>query len=202
MKRDFVAWLRRRLPIAIERIERVRIRQLQAMLGRCGENVVLGAGIDIFGPEHVFIGSDVNIGKGAWLTAVENAPVTIGNHVMFGPDCALICGNHNVRELGRFMCGVTEKRADDDQPIVIEDDVWLGFRTTILKGVTIGRGAITGAGSVVTKNVPPYAIVAGNPSHVLRFRWTNEQIVQHEKQLYPPELRLSHQQLEQMKRNV
>jgi acetyltransferase-like isoleucine patch superfamily enzyme len=48
-------------------------------------------------------------------------------------------------------------------PIVIEDDVWIGFNATVLKGVTIGRGAIIGASTVVTKDVPPYAIVVGNP---------------------------------------
>jgi maltose O-acetyltransferase len=52
-------------------------------------------------------------------------------------------------------------------PIVIEDDVWVGFNSTILKGVTIGRGAVIGAATVVTKDVEPYAIVVGNPARVI-----------------------------------
>ena len=51
--------------------------------------------------------------------------------------------------------------------IVIEDDVWLGFNATILKGVKIGRGAIIGAGTIVTSDIPPYAIVAGTPARVI-----------------------------------
>jgi len=51
---------------------------------------------------------------------------------------------------------------------VIEDDVWIGFKATILKGVTIGRGSVIAAGSVVTKDVPPYTLVAGNPAQIIR----------------------------------
>ena len=58
--------------------------------------------------------------------------------------------------------------------IIIEDDVWIGFRSTILSGVTIGQGAIVGAGSVVTKSVPPYAIVGGVPAKVISYRFETE----------------------------
>lgn len=53
-------------------------------------------------------------------------------------------------------------------PVIIEDDVWIGFKATILKGVTIGRGAIVAAGSVITKDVPPLTLVAGNPARIIR----------------------------------
>ena len=56
----------------------------------------------------------------------------------------------------------------ESKPVVIEDDAWIGFKSSILKGVTIGRGAIVAAGSVVTKDVPPYVIVAGSPAIVVR----------------------------------
>jgi acetyltransferase-like isoleucine patch superfamily enzyme len=56
----------------------------------------------------------------------------------------------------------------NEEPVVIEDDVWIGCNSVVLKGVTIGRGAVVGAGSVVTKNVPPYVVVAGNPARVVR----------------------------------
>lgn len=61
-------------------------------------------------------------------------------------------------------------------PIVIGDDVWIGFRTVIRSGVTIGSGAILGAGAVVAKNVPPYAIVVGNPAVVIGYRFSEENI--------------------------
>ena len=59
--------------------------------------------------------------------------------------------------------------------------MWVGCNAVILKGVRVGRGAVVGAGAVVTKDVPPYAIVGGNPGKVIRFRFTEEQIQEHER---------------------
>ena len=56
----------------------------------------------------------------------------------------------------------------ESRPVVIEDDVWIGFKSSILKGVTIGRGAVVAAGSMVTKDIPPYTLVAGNPAVVIK----------------------------------
>jgi acetyltransferase-like isoleucine patch superfamily enzyme len=56
----------------------------------------------------------------------------------------------------------------DRKPIVIEDNVWIGERSTILKGVTIGRGSVVGCNSVVTHDVPPYCVVAGNPARIVK----------------------------------
>ena len=67
-----------------------------------------------------------------------------------------------------------------DKDIVVEDDVWIGTRAIILKGVTIHKGAIVGAGAVVTKDVPPYSIVAGNPAKIVKMRFTDEEIKKHE----------------------
>ncbi|WP_318012409.1 CatB-related O-acetyltransferase [Mesorhizobium sp. BR1-1-4] len=61
-------------------------------------------------------------------------------------------------------------------PTVIGNDVWIGLRAVIMPGIKIGDGAIVGAGSIVTKDVPPYAIVAGNPARLLRYRFTDDQI--------------------------
>lgn len=58
--------------------------------------------------------------------------------------------------------------------VIIGNDVWIGFRTTILSGVTIGDGAAIGACSIVTRDVPPYAIVVGNPAHIIRYRFDEE----------------------------
>lgn len=74
-----------------------------------------------------------------------------------------------------------EKRIEDDPGVVIEDDVWVGTRAIILAGVTIGRGAVVAAGAVVTKSVPPYAIVGGNPARILRMRWSEADIIEHER---------------------
>jgi acetyltransferase-like isoleucine patch superfamily enzyme len=53
------------------------------------------------------------------------------------------------------------------KPVIVDDDVWLGYNVTVLPGVTIGKGSVIGAGSVVTKNIPPYSIAVGNPCKVI-----------------------------------
>jgi acetyltransferase-like isoleucine patch superfamily enzyme len=62
--------------------------------------------------------------------------------------------------------------------IIIQNDVWIGAKSTIMSGVKISNGSVVGAGSVVTKDVPPYAIVAGNPAKVVKYRFTEEQMVE------------------------
>lgn len=93
--------------------------------------------------------------------------------------------------IGRFLDSVTaeEKRRNDinhryDQDIVIEEDVWCGANVVILKGVTIGRGSIIAAGSVVTKDIPRYCIAGGIPAKLLKKRMTDEEISVHEFTLY------------------
>lgn len=144
---------------------------------------------------NIHLGDDVIIGRGATLMAAESR-IRIGNKVMFGPEVMLIAGNHNTGVCGQAMFDVKEKRPEDDQDIVIEDDVWVGARAIILKGVIIRRGAIIAAGAVVTREVPPYAVVAGNPAKVVRFRWTPDEILAHERALYAATERLTRESLQ------
>ncbi len=74
--------------------------------------------------------------------------------------------------------------------MVIEEDVWIAANVTLLKGVTVGRGAIVGASSVCLNSIPPYAIVLGNPAKVIGFKFTPEETIAHEKVLYPENERL------------
>src|SRR5450759_1198410 len=122
--------------------------------------------------ETISVADDVNLGVRPTLVATRSR-VRIGSHVMFGPEVTVWGGNHRFDLVGRFMTTVTarEKRPEDDQDVVIEDDVWVGTRATILHGITIHRGAVIAASAVVTKDVPPYAIVAGVPARVIAFRW-------------------------------
>ena len=147
--------------------------------------------------ENIYVGNDVFLGIRPCLSA-HNSRIIIGNKVMFGPGVSIFGGNHTTTFIRRFMFDVleSEKLPEDDLDVVIEDDVWVGANAIILHGVTIGRGSIIGAGAVVTKSVVPYAIVAGNPARLIKFRWSGDEILFHELGLYQNEQRLAREDLE------
>lgn len=106
--------------------------------------------------------------------------VSVGRYVMFGPDVSIVGGDHRFEEAGTPM--IFSGRPEQPSTI-IEDDVWLGARSTIMAGVTIGRGSIVAACAVVTSDVPAYSIVAGVPARVVRSRFDPEQIEVHDEML-------------------
>ena len=128
-------------------------------------------------------GPDITIEKGAWfgsgrgvrlgarsgigLDCLVMGRVTIGDDVMMGPRCLITSSGHVSTDLDRPM---TQQGMLPDDPVVIEDDVWLGAHVVVLPGVTIGRGSIVAAGAVVSTDVPPYSVVAGVPARVVRTR--------------------------------
>ena len=131
---------------------------------------------------HIKIGDNVHIGFGTKLISVNN--IEIGNHVIIAWDCTIYDHNsHSIywderkndtkQECADFIeNGNSIYRKDwsnvKTAPIVIKDKAWIGFGVTILKGVTIGEGAVVAAGSVVTKDVPAYTVVGGNPAIVIK----------------------------------
>ena len=88
-------------------------------------------------------------------------------------------GNHNTTTIGKYMFDVEEKLPENDLPVIIEDDVWIGTGVIILKGVTIGTGSIVAAGAVVTKNVESYTIVAGIPAKIVKRRFESDILQKH-----------------------
>ncbi|BCB96071.1 hypothetical protein JZK55_09930 [Dissulfurispira thermophila] len=101
-----------------------------------------------------------------------NGDLDIGNYVMIGPGVTITTSGHsfNNKEIMRFQ-------KDTYKKIVIEDDVWIGANAVILPGVTIAKGTVVGAGSVVTKNTEPYSIVVGNHAKVIGYRGETEQCI-------------------------
>lgn len=143
-----------------------------------------GKGCVIRGGDSAFFG---NITFGDYVTTGVNvlfmssdAKLTIGNHVGIAARTCIMTGNHQVNCIGKYFLDVTEKTEKCDEDVTIEDDVWIGTGSIILKGVTIGRGSVIGAGSVVTKSTKPYSINAGNPCRFIKMRFTDEEIKRHE----------------------
>lgn len=105
---------------------------------------------------------------------------------MIGHNITNLGGNHRFDIVGKFMIDIKEndKLPENDQDVIIEDDVWVGCNVTLLKGVTIGRGSVIAAGAVVTKSCLPYSIIGGNPAKLIKMRFTEESIVEHERLLF------------------
>lgn len=115
-------------------------------------------------PPSLRMGPHAGIGQGTAFLGLGT--VSLGAHLTMGPECLFITGDHPVPKAGGNFRDHTPVHAD----IVVQEDVFLGARVTVLPGVTIGRGAAVGAGSVVTKDVPAEAVVAGNPARLIRAR--------------------------------
>lgn len=109
-----------------------------------------------YDPRNIIIGDDTIIGEEVVLDG--RAMLKIGNHVDIASEVMIYNSQHDIEDKN-----FTAK----DEPVVIEDYVFIGPRVIILPGITIGRGAIVAASAVVTKNVPPYAIVGGVPAKII-----------------------------------
>lgn len=108
-------------------------------------------------------GSDVRFGYGCNLYGA----VEMGSYIMVSANCLLSGGGHGTR-IGKGP--MIFQKCPARQKIVIEDDIWIGGNSVILPGVRIKRGAVVGAGSVVTKDVPENGVVGGNPARILKYR--------------------------------
>ena len=141
----------------------------------------------------------LGFGAGMGLPNMKRYSDEMHIDTVIGQGTTMIGGNHRITDVGRFIYDVLDKKPEDDADIHIEDDVWVGTNTIILKGVTIGRGAVVAAGAVVTKDVPPYAIAGGIPARVLKYRWDIPTTLAHERQLYPEAARFSEAELKRQR---
>lgn len=126
----------------------------------------------------------IRIGKNTYGTinvkmfGNPNERLEIGNYCSIASNVIFVLGgNHNYQYLSTYpfknklLNDFSVIEADTKGKIIIEDDVWIGINSLILSGVKIGQGAVIAAGSVVTKDIPPYAIVGGNPAHIIKYRF-------------------------------
>ena len=147
---------------------------------RIGNNLLISSG-DNHNPLARNIQSNITLNHGAILTIGDNVGIscssirchkniTIGNNVNIGADCIIMDSDaHSINYKDRRDSLGLDKKNKIDKPIIIEDDVLIGTRCIIMKGVTIGARSIIGAGSVVTKNIPSDCIAAGNPAKVIKY---------------------------------
>lgn len=157
--------------------ERKRRELIKNILGRVGENAWIEP------PFYFSYGKNINIGDNFYanfnLTIVDDHTVTIGNNVMIAPNVTISVTGHPVHYT---------LRANGEMfsfPVVIGDNVWIGSHAVINPGVKIGDNSVIGAGSVVTKDIPPDVVAAGVPCRILR------EITQRDREYYYRDLKVS-----------
>lgn len=131
----------------------------------CGKNVMIRNGVVFGNGKTIQIGENSQLGVNARIMSAKS--VIIGKNVLMGPDVIIMDINHAFKdkEVPIMFQGYSESKE-----VRIKDDAWIGARVVILPGVTIGRGSIIAAGSIVTKDVPDYAIFGGNPAKLIKYR--------------------------------
>ncbi len=110
----------------------------------------------------VRIGNNCRINENVYIQSA-----VLGDNVLIAPNVAILASSHNFE---RTDIPIVEQGDTETKTVIIEDDVWVGRNVIVLPGITIGSGSIVGAGSIVTKNVAPFSIVAGAPAKLIRKR--------------------------------
>ncbi|HTE01138.1 MAG TPA: CatB-related O-acetyltransferase [Mucilaginibacter sp.] len=156
-------------------------------------NVITGRGVRIAEGVSFFYNAElvgnVNVGRYTSITGPATRIASDKNSITIGSFCSIASSVviqeyfHNIKRPTSYniFYNIFNDRSEEGQrvskgPIVISDDVWIGSNSVILSGVTIGRGAVIGAGSIVTKDVESYTIVAGNPAKTIRKRFSDTTI--------------------------
>ncbi|KAL0938623.1 acetyltransferase C18B11.09c 2 [Colletotrichum truncatum] len=133
---------------------------MKGILGKVGKGTFIEPP---FVPDY---GCNVIVGENCFInfncTILDTSLVIIGDRVQFGPNVSIYTAGHETSVLSRI------KFVEFGTPIRIEDDAWVGGGTIILPGVTIGKGSTIGAGSIVTKDIPPYSVAVGAPAKVIK----------------------------------
>ena len=132
--------------------------------GAIGKNTFIYRGSKFKHEKNIHIGDNCQIGYGSFINGAET--ITIGNDVLIGPEVFIWTQNHTYEDPDMPI----REQGWTYKPVTIEDDVWIGAKTMVLPGVTIGQGAVVGTSSVVTRDLEPYGVYFGNPARKIGSR--------------------------------
>ena len=137
--------------------------------GFCGKLILDKCGQDVNIYRRATFSTRIEIGDHSDIGSLSkiNGKCFIGKCVIMGPECTVYTRNHRFE---RLDIPIKYQGNSEEMPVVIGDDVWIGYRVTILPGVHIGNGSVIGAGAVVAKDIPPYSIAVGNPIRIVKTR--------------------------------
>jgi len=145
---------------------RLRYYYFRTRLQRCDGMFESMAGISLFSPERISLGKNVGIGKDSTIDAGDGGIIAIGSNCQIGPFVLIRAADHRFDNPDIPIC----EQGHSPGTIVIEDDCWIAGHVTVTRNVRIGKGSVIGANSVVTRDIPPYSVAAGNPAVIIRSR--------------------------------
>ena len=182
--------------------QNIYIKLLKRELGSFEKGAFLGSPVlSCNYPKNIFLREGASIRGYSMFLNTPSARFVVGKKSRVAQGLTVITNNHqSPPALGTFYADTAKANSDKhniEKDVIIEEDVWIGSNVTLLPGVVIGRGAIVGSNSVCTKSIPPYAIAVGNPAKIIKFKFSIEDIIEHEKLLYPEHERLLLTLLEQ-----
>lgn len=171
----------------------------KSKLGYCGNRVKVEWPNKL--NSSIFLYDDVCVYGGAKFIIGPGGKFIMKHHSYASQGLTVITGKHG-KKVGRYFHDVMwYGESNEETTITVEEDVQIGANVTLLSGVTIGRGAQIGACSVVTKDIPPYAVAAGNPARVINFQFSPDEIIEHEKILFLENERLSFDYISAIKKH-
>lgn len=167
-------------------------------IGGAGSNSHIEFPVFVSTPKNLFMAPDTRLRQGSKLLNSLADKIIIKRFSVVSMNCMIVTNNHkSTVGIPQILLGVSLIN-DKGRSLTIEEDVWIGANVTILCIEKIGRGAVVGACCTVTKDVPPYAIVVGSPAKIVGVKFSIDQIIEHEKILYPEQERFSRDYLESL----
>lgn len=159
---------------------------ITSKLGECGEGAYIKCPASIMSPENIYLKEHSHIFENFNFIS-DTGKFVMGAYSGAAIGLTVITNNHS-RSIGKIRALYREEDYDED--IKVDEDVLIGANVTLMDGCHIGRGATIGAGAVVRNDVPPYAIVVGNPARVIAFSFTPDEVEEHEAAIYPKDKRI------------
>lgn len=155
-------------------VQRLYYYRLYLKSPKLGKSICLSKRGQFIREEQIVMGDNIFISSNFHISAYK---LIFGNNIIIGPNLVIECNNHKTDIVGKTVYSVSHDKIY--KGVTIEDDVWIGANVVILPGVTISQGCIVGAGSVVSRTLPPYTICVGVPCRPIKKRFSDDILYKH-----------------------
>ena len=171
---------------------------LRSQFGYCAKNVTLFYPLRVYSPQNLFIYENSRLMQDICIINTPKEKVIIKKYTAIAARTTFVTNNHiSTVTIPHFLLAPAHIN-DKSYDIIVEEDCWVGTGATLLAGAHLGRGCIIGAGSIVSKEIPPYAVAVGCPAKIIAVKFSVSQILEHEKALYSEEERFSKEYIEDL----